>query len=108
MTPDALFERLIGVNVVLVGGLAAMSHGADYLTADVAFCYGPSQENRQRLVEALQPFAPYLRGVDRGLPFAWDSRTLRDTPLLTLATTAGDVNLMTSIPGVGGYAAVYE
>lgn len=106
--PDTLFARLATekADVILVGGLAATLHGVNYVTFDVDFCYDPTDDNRERLVRALAPLRPYPRGIERGLPFVWDARTLRDTPLLTLTTTSGDVDLMSTIPGVGAYGDV--
>jgi len=60
----------------------------------------------ERARDALAGLSPYPRGVDRGLPFAWDARTLRDTPRLALGTAAGDVDLLADVPGVGPYEAV--
>ena len=92
--------------VVIVGGMAAVLHGVDYVTADLDLCYDPSDDGRRRVARALSGLSPYPRGVDRGLPFVWDARTLRDTPLLTLATDAVDIALRPDVPGVGPYEAV--
>lgn len=102
----ALIEALAHAPVVVVGGMAAVVHGVDYVTADLDLCYDATDAGRARLAAALAPLRPYPRGVDAGLPFVWDARTLRDTPLLTLVTAAGDVDLLPTVPGVGDYAAV--
>lgn len=106
--PPSLLSRLAesGADVVVVGGMAAVAHGADYVTADLDVCYEPSEPGRRRVVDALRPLRPYPRGVEPGLPFVWDARTLRDTPLLTLTTSAGLVDLIPEVPGVGAYDAV--
>ena len=58
-----------GVDFIIVGGLAGVIHGAARLTFDVDVVYGRSSENVRRLVLALMPYHPYLRGAPRGLPF---------------------------------------
>ena len=102
----SLIETLAAAEVVVVGGVAAVAHGANYVTVDLDVCYATSEPNRQRIADALRPLRPYPRGVDPGLPFAWDARTLRDTPLLTLTTSLGPLDLIPEVPGVGGYDAV--
>ena len=109
MTPtDPLLARLADAGVVVVGGLAAVLHGASVVTADLDVCYAPTDNARKRLAVALAPTSPYPRGIERGLPFVWDERTLESSPLLTLMTAEGDVDLLTAVPGVGGYDAVRE
>lgn len=110
MNPEGLIGRLVEAEaeVVLVGGLAAVLHGSNHVTVDVDVCYRPSPENRERVVQALVPLGPYLRGVDPGLPFVWNVRTLAGTPLLTLTTTAGPIDLLPDVLGVGSFEAVLK
>ena len=54
----------------------------------------------------LDGWRAYPRGVEKGLPFIMDVRTLRTTPVLTLATSEGDLDLLDRIDGVGDYRAV--
>ncbi|HVA90311.1 MAG TPA: hypothetical protein VNL71_10770 [Chloroflexota bacterium] len=101
-----------GVNLVLIGGMAAVAHGVPYVTQDVDFCYDTSPDNRARLVVALAPLQPRLRveglpdEAARALPWRWDERTLRDGPNLTLQTDAGPIDLLSQVAGVGHYAEV--
>ncbi len=112
--PHSIFERFYNerVEAVLIGGLAAVLLGVPIITNDIDFCYNPSPDNTARLVRALAPLHPFLRVARlsdeeaRALPFVWDERTVRDSPNLTLQTDAGPVDLLTSVPGVGDYAAV--
>ena len=62
-TLKALSER--GVNFVVIGGYAATLHGSAYLTRDLDICYERTPENMERLVSALSPYHPRLRGADR-------------------------------------------
>jgi len=103
------FERLFdtlrkaGVEYILIGGVAATVHGSSRLTQDVDICYARTDANLDRLVRALRPLKPYLRGAPRGLPFEWSARTLRSGLNFTLTTTAGDIDLLGEVTGGGGY-----
>ncbi|HVO34928.1 MAG TPA: hypothetical protein VMT21_05135 [Gemmatimonadales bacterium] len=94
------------VECVVVGGLAANVHGSARITADVDICYDPAPENRARLARLLHDWHAYLRGVEPGLPFTMDARTLRDCPVMTLVTDLGDIDVMDRVAGVGEYPAV--
>jgi hypothetical protein len=65
--------------------------------------YSREPVNLQRLVEALTPHQPYLRGAPPGLPFRWDAETLRRGLNFTLTTTFGDLDLLGEIAGGGTY-----
>lgn len=97
-----------GVSFVIIGGVAATVHGSARLTSDLDVVYERSPANLQRLVTALLPLEPYLRGAPPGLPFKFDSETLRRGLNFTLTTTAGPLDLLGELTGVGTYRAVYE
>jgi hypothetical protein len=103
------FARLLavlhGANVrfVIVGGLAATVHGSARLTQDLDIVYDRASDNLERLVAALSPLEPYLRGAPPGLPFLWSAATLKHGLNFTLTTAAGDIDLLGEIPGGGGY-----
>ena len=105
---QALIRALVDgkVEFVLVGGLAATVHGSARLTQDVDVVYSRSEANIARLVEALEPLNPYLRGAPPGLPFEWSSATVKRGLNFTLTTTAGDIDLLGEIVGGGGYEAL--
>jgi hypothetical protein len=73
------------------------------LTQDLDVVYRRSAENLHRLVAALAPHAPYLRGAPPGLPFRWDSATLQRGLNFTLTTELGAIDLLGEITGGGGY-----
>ena len=91
------------VQFILVGGLSAIIHGSPRLTHDVDVVYARSRENVHRLVAALGPHGPYLRGAPRGLPFKWDESTVRMGLNFTLVTSLGDVDLLGEVAGGGTY-----
>ena len=92
-----------GVEFVIVGGLAATVHGAVRLTEDLDVVYRRTPENLARLEKALSSHAPYLRGAPAGLPFQLDADTLRRGLNFTLTTTAGDIDVLGEVTGLGGY-----
>ncbi len=109
MTP---LERLLTalhqaqVEFIIVGGVAARAHGSSRLTDDLDVAYARSPANLARIVAALAPFAPYLRGAPPGLPFEWSAATLASGLNFTLTTTTGAIDLLGEITGGGRYDAL--
>ena len=103
------FDRLLRVladsqtEFILVGGVAAAVHGSARATYDIDIVYARTRENVDRLVSALRPLEPYLRGAPPGLPFSWESPTLLRGLNFTLTTTAGDIDLLGEITGGGTF-----
>jgi hypothetical protein len=91
------------IEVVIVGGVAASAHGSSYATFDLDLCYARNDTNLARLLSALVPFNPRLRGAPADLPFIWDATTLRNGLNFTLATDLGDLDLLGEIAGLGGF-----
>ena len=91
------------VEFIIVGGAAATAHGSVRLTFDLDVVYRRSNENISRLVNALQPLQPYLRGAPPGLPFHWSTQTVRMGLNFTLTTKLGALDLLGEIAGGGGY-----
>jgi hypothetical protein len=87
---EGAFRVLAGADVefIVVGGVAARAHGSARLTNDLDVLYRRTPENMNRLVTALGPHAPYLRGAPPGLPFLWDADTLRRGLNFTLTTSS--------------------
>ena len=107
MTTD--FEGLLrtlaaaDVHFVLVGGLAATVHGSARATYDIDVVYSRHPANIERLVSAIGPLHPYLRGAPPGLPFCFDAATLAAGLNFTLTTDIGDLDLLGEIIGGGTY-----
>ena len=91
------------VAFILVGGAAATVHGSARLTLDVDVVYQRTPDNLARVVNALAPYAPGLRGAPEGLPFQWDVETLARGLNFTLTTTIGPIDLLGEIAGGGTY-----
>jgi len=101
----ALLELLTQAEVdfILIGGGAATAHGSVRLTVDVDVVYKRSPENVARLVAALAPLSPYLRGAPPGLPFRLDADTIRHGLNFTLTTSLGSLDLLGEVTGGGRY-----
>jgi len=97
----ALHDRR--VDFIVIGGVAARAHGSARVTQDVDICYARNAANLERLILALKPLKPYLRGAPPGLPFEWSLATLQAGLNFTLTTTAGDIDLLGEVTGGGRY-----
>jgi hypothetical protein len=95
-----------GVRFVVVGGVAAGLHGSTRVTFDLDICYDPAPDNLERLGTVLKRWGVYLRGVEEGLPFTMDARQLAVTPIMTLTSSLGDIDIMPQVQGVGDFERV--
>jgi hypothetical protein len=108
--PD--YEALIGAltdahaDFVIVGAVAMVLHGSPRVTRDLDICYARDAANLKALAAALAPFRPTLRGAPPDLPFKLDARTLQSGLNFTLSSSAGDIDLLGEISGLGGFAVV--
>jgi hypothetical protein len=75
------------VRFVVVGGVAGVAHGSSRVTNDLDICYDAADANVRALASLLANWHSYPRGVEKGLPFIMDDRTLRNAPILTLTTS---------------------
>jgi len=95
-----------GVESIIIGGVAAAVHGAARATFDLDIVYRRTPDNVRRLVLALTPYHPYLRGAPPGLPFRWDVATIQHGLNFTLTTDIADLDVLGEIVGGGGYDAL--
>lgn len=98
--------RLLGrheVRYVLIGGLAAVVHGAPLVTQDVDLCHARDSANLEHLADALREVNAELRGAEPGLPFRLDPITLGRSDAFTFTTDIGWIDIMTTPAGVAGY-----
>jgi predicted nucleotidyltransferase len=102
---EKILQRLheTGVEYILIGGVAARALGSSRLTDDIDIVYRRTPDNLRRLVEALEPYHPYLRGAPPGLPFQWDVETLKRGLNFTLITRLGSIDLLGEVAGGGTY-----
>ncbi|MEM9187177.1 MAG: hypothetical protein AAGB00_11850 [Planctomycetota bacterium] len=95
------------VNGILIGGVAGALRGAHRPTRDVDWLYRRDPSNYAKIVEAVAPLSPYLRGAPPGLPFCFDEKTIAAGGNFTLTTTAGDLDLLATIAG-GDYESLLD
>jgi hypothetical protein len=97
------------IKFVVIGGVAAAVHGSSRVTNDLDICYDSgARGNVEELAKLLARWKAYPRGVEKGLPFIMDERTVRGAPVMTLITTQGDIDVMDRVAGVGDYEAVQK
>src|SRR5207237_6652987 len=95
------------VKFVVIGGVAAAAHGSSRVTNDLDICYDAgAAANVGTLADLLAQWRAYPRGVEEGLPFIMDERTLRGAPVMTLTTSEGDIDVLDRVAGVGDYDVV--
>lgn len=92
-----------GVRFVVVGGVASVAHGSPSVTRDLDICYERSPENLDRLATALRSLGARPRGVDEGVPFVLDARTLERGDHFTFSTEAGPLDCLGTPAGTRGF-----
>lgn len=94
------------IRFVVIGGVAAAVHGSSRVTNDLDICYDADDRgSTAALARLLAKWHAYPRGVEKGLTFIMDARTLHGAPVMTLTTTEGDIDVMDRVAGVGDYDA---
>lgn len=93
------------VEFILIGGLAAVTHGSSLATNDLDIVYDASVNNIKNLVAALRPLHVKLRGKDlpNNLPFLFDETAFKTTQNFTLACDLGWIDILRTIPGFDSY-----
>jgi hypothetical protein len=92
----ALLAALVGggVRFVVVGGIAAQSHGSPMMTGDLDICFDRDRDNPERLAAVLADLAAVRRGMPVGIDAPIDARALRSGQTFTLTTRLGDLDLL--------------
>lgn len=101
-----LLERLAdaGLEFVLVGGFAAVTHGSSYLTRDVDICAVLTSENVEKLRQTLAEWDPRHRMTSERLSFLTHPPVGQPLNNLYLQTDMGVVDVISSVLGVGDFA----
>jgi predicted nucleotidyltransferase len=95
-----------GVDFVLIGGMAGISHGSNYPSFDLDVLYARDRANVSRLVAALEEIGVRLRGAPADLPFLLDSRTIENGANFTFVTPHGDLDVLADAAGMPAYDAL--
>ncbi|HEX5762269.1 MAG TPA: DUF6036 family nucleotidyltransferase [Solirubrobacterales bacterium] len=102
--PQRIFEELAAhdVDFVLVGGLAAQTHGSPRMTNDVDVIPRPEPANLARLADALRALeAQVLNPGQEGVEI--DAAMLPRATIWQFATRHGDVDVLHEAPGAAPY-----
>lgn len=95
-----------GVEFVVVGGYAAVAHGASVMTRDVDICCRFSLENLHRLARVLSDAHPKHRMTPQRLPFVLTDDNATHFRNLCLDTDLGSLDCLSEVAGLGGFDAV--
>jgi hypothetical protein len=106
-TPQEVFAVLDrhGVRYVLIGGLAAILHGAPHLTTDVDIVPEDDRQNVERLSGALKELNARIRvsGEPEGIPFDHSGESLARARIWNLVTDRGNLDLTFVPSGTRGF-----
>lgn len=92
-----------GVDFILIGGQAGISHGSTYPSYDLDVVYARDRDNIARLVSALKEIGVRLRGAPPDLPFQLDARTIENGANFTFDTAYGDFDILADAAGMPSY-----
>jgi hypothetical protein len=105
--PRAIFDALDrhGVRYVLIGGMAAILHGASHVTTDVDVVPQDARENLERLSAVLQELHARIRvvGEPDGVAFDPSAASLGRVRVWNLQTDVGDIDLTFEPAGTHGF-----
>lgn len=102
---DKLLGPLIayGVDFVLIGGQAGISHGSAYPSYDLDVLYAHNHDNVVRLVAALGEIGVRLRGAPDDLQFVLDATMIENGANFTFLTPYGDLDVLADASGMPAY-----
>ena len=102
---EGLLERLVRheVEFVVVGGYAAVVHGATYLTSIVDVCTPLTGTNLERIHAAFADVHPYHRMTPQEIPFTLPADIEHGFKNIYLKTDLGQIDCLGSLPDVGDY-----
>ena len=93
-----------GVRYVLVGGMAAILHGAPHVTTDVDIVPEEGRANLSRLSAALKELNARIRVAgEEGVPFDHSAESLARVRIWNLVTDRGDLDITFVPSGTRGY-----
>lgn len=103
--PSRLLRSLTDgrVDFVVIGGVAAILHGSARNTFDLDICFANDPDNLEALGSTLVSLRAQMRGVPEPVPFVPDAASLKLIDVLTLTTTAGDLDVLRIASGAPRY-----
>ncbi len=108
--PERMLSALSegGVRFILIGGMAAVLHGDVGVTVDIDVVPERTDENLERLAEALRGLGARIRadGEPEGLAFDCSAEFFRNPPpesIVNMTTEAGDLDVTFCPSGTSGF-----
>jgi predicted nucleotidyltransferase len=94
-----------GVRYVVIGGIAAVLHGATHVTTDVDIVPDDARANLEQLSAALHELDARIRiaGEPDGVPFDQSAESLARVAIWNLRTSKGDLDISFVPSGTRGY-----
>jgi hypothetical protein len=109
--PEAMLSALAEARVrfILIGGMAAVLYGDVGVTVDIDVVPERTDENLERLAEALRGLGARIRTESDpdGLPFDCSMEFFRNLPpdaIVNMTTVAGDIDVTFCPSGTSGFA----
>ena len=109
--PEEMFSALAegGVRFILIGGMAAVLHGDVGVTVDIDVVPERTDENLERLAEALRRLGARIRteGEPEGLTFDCSAEFFGNMPpdaIVNMTTDAGDLDVTFCPSGTSGFS----
>lgn len=102
---ERLLQRLIDqkIEFILVGGFAAVVHGAVVVTQDVDVCLNFSHNNLAQLAAALSDLHPVHRLTPGQIDFVINDSNWSSFKNLYLKTDWGVIDCLGEVSGIGNY-----
>jgi len=102
-------ERLVkllaeeGVELVLAGGYAALTHGSSLTTQDVDVAFRMTRENLERLEKALSGLNPVHRMTPQKMPLDFSKQGYHGWKNIYLRTEWGQLDCLGEVKGIGNF-----
>lgn len=105
-----LLTRLLDaeVELVVIGGIAAIAWGSQHLTKDLDVTAPFTVDNIRKLMTVIRPLEPRFYQTIGKPPVTRTNEDLATFYNLYFQTTLGIVDVLSKVPPVGDYAAVAE
>lgn len=103
-----IIERLVkhDVDFVLVGGLAAVTHGSSMTTQDIDICCNFSPENLLRIQSSLADLNPVHRMTSNRIPLQLTEEYCKSLKNIYLDTDWGQLDCISEVLGLGNFDVV--
>lgn len=96
------------LDFVIVGGFAAIVHGASQVTKDLDICVTLSESDVKKLRVALEKFHPKHRMTPQKLSFLEHPQQISSLKNLYLQTDLGVIDILSQITGVGDFTKITQ